>query len=146
MHRTLIRSAAVGATALAAAGLAGGVAAAAGSAAQATVFRAQLKESGGAAKSASSASFVGRLNGKTMHYTITYKGLKGTPHAASIQVAKSGSTSALTVPLTGKLTASPVTGTVTPSAALLSALRHGTAIVWLKAANPTSALSGAAKA
>lgn len=149
MNRTLARSAAA-ATAVLALAASGGLAAAAttnGSNVTAT-YTAKLVATGGAKGSkAAAGTFVGKLmkSGK-MTYTITYKGVTGHLNSALIQVGQTGKKGTVMTPLTGKLSASPVSGTLTPSKSLITALKDGKAVVWLKATKPTSALSGTAKA
>lgn len=147
MNATLTRWTAAGAAAFALAAAGGGFAAAATAPAKAAVFTAQLKETGTHTGKASSGTFVGKLgkNGM-MTYTLTFSGVTGHLNSALIQSGKTGATGALSVPLTAKLSKSPVTGTIKPTAALLTALRSGKATIWLKATKPTSALSGQAKA
>jgi hypothetical protein len=149
MNRTLARSAAAGTAVLALAAY-GGVATAAtsqGSTVTAT-YTAKLVATGGTKGSkAETGTFVGKLmkNGK-MSYTISYKGVSGHLSSALIQVGQTGKKGTTMTPLTGKLAASPLRGTITPSASLVAALKDGKAVVWLKATKPTSALSGTAKA
>jgi hypothetical protein len=149
MNRTLVRSAAAATAALAIAA-SGGIAAAASSNSSSVTatYTAKLVESGGAKGSkAADGTFVGKLmkDGK-MSYTITYKGVSGKLDSALIQVGQTGKKGTTTTPLTGKLKASPLSGTITPSKSLVTAFKDGKAVVWLKATKPTSALSGTAKA
>ena len=137
MNATLTRWTAAGAAALALAAAGGGFAAAATTPTKATVFTAQLKETGTHTGKASSGTFVGKLgkNGM-MTYTLTFSGVTGHLNSALIQSGKTGATGALSVPLTAKLSKSPVTGTIKPTAALLTALRSGKATIWLEATEP----------
>ena len=147
MNTTLTRWTAAGTAALALAAAGAGVAAAATTPAKATVFKAQLKETGTHTGTASTGTFVGKLaKDGMMTYTLTFKGISGHLSSALIQSGTTGAKGALSVPLTAKLASSPATGTIKPSAALLTALRSGKATIWLKATKPTSALSGQAKA
>ena len=74
MNATLTRWTAAGAAALALAAAGGGLAAAATAPAKATVFKAQLKETGTHTGKASTGTFVGKLAKDGMlTYTLTYK-------------------------------------------------------------------------